>query len=55
MKYTFTNISRSTLKCITKLGHVVENFKKKTLQNILYYLKGLETSPKSFFVFLKPL
>ena len=48
MKYTFT-------KCITKLGQVVENLKKKNFQIILYYLKGLETSPKSFSIFLKPL
>ena len=55
MKYTFTNISRSTLKSITELGQVVENFKKKILQNISYCLKGLEASPRSFFIFLKPL
>ena len=55
MKYIFTHISKSTLKCITKLGQVVGNFKKKIFQNILYYLKGLETRPRSFPIFLKPL
>ena len=55
MKYIFTHISKGTLKCITKLGQVVGNFKKKIFQNVFYYLKGLETRARSFLIFLKPL
>ena len=34
MKYTFTNISRSTLGFITKLGQMVDNFMKNNLKPI---------------------
>ena len=34
MKYTFTNISRSTPGFITKLGQVVDNFMKNNLKPV---------------------
>ena len=37
IKYTFTNISRSTLGFTTKLGKMVDNFMKNNLKPIQFF------------------
>ena len=52
MKYTFINISRSTLGFFTKLGQVADNFVKNNLKPI-HNVWINELSSRHFSVFLK--